>query len=90
MDGTTLVGWILATVGFAGIYGAFKNETWLSVMMSAVRSQNPTRPIDVTSYGTGSGGPASKHAPDKSTPGANSGNLNPDVVDGGQPVPHGA
>lgn len=48
MDGTTLVGWILATVGFAGIYGAFKNETWLSVMLAAVKPENQTRTIDAT------------------------------------------
>lgn len=38
MDGTVLVGWILLTVAFGGIYGAVKNEPWLSVL---TRSVNP-------------------------------------------------
>lgn len=39
LDGVTLVGWILATVAFAGLYGAVRNETWLSVLM---RVADPT------------------------------------------------
>lgn len=44
IDGITLVGWILATVAFAGIYGAFRNETWLSVLTRVVNpSKTPTK-----------------------------------------------
>lgn len=55
MDGTTLVGWILATVGFAGIYGAFKNETWLSVMVRTINPSTDPRRLN-------------EHAPDERTP----------------------
>jgi cell wall-associated NlpC family hydrolase len=44
---TGLVGWILATVAAAGLYGAVKNKPWLSVLMSAV---NPQAKVPATIY----------------------------------------
>lgn len=39
IDGTTLVGWVIATFAFAGLYGAVRNETWVSVLH---RTVNPS------------------------------------------------
>lgn len=40
IDGVTLVGWILATMAFAGLYGAVRNETWLSVLHRTIDPSN--------------------------------------------------
>lgn len=40
LDGTFLVGWLLVTFAFAGLYGAVKNETWFSVLRRTVKPSN--------------------------------------------------
>jgi len=45
LDGVTLVGWILATVAVAGLYGAVTNETWLSVLMRVTDPSLPATKI---------------------------------------------
>jgi hypothetical protein len=42
-----LVGWILGTIAVAGIYGAVKNEPWLSVL---TRSVNPRANVPKSIY----------------------------------------
>ena len=46
IDGATLVGWILATVAFAGLYGAVRNETWLSVLRRTINPSATAVTID--------------------------------------------
>lgn len=62
-EGTLLVGWILATVAAAGLYGAIKNKPWLSVLTDAVNPKSTpstkqsfyTTVHDATYTGTGAG-----------------------------------
>ena len=36
MQGNLLTGWIVGTIGVAGLYGAIKNKPWASVLVTAV------------------------------------------------------
>lgn len=64
MEGTGLVGWILATVAFAGIYGAVTNKPWLSVLAHSVNPKanvkstidSPSNSGGVTGSGVGGSG----------------------------------
>lgn len=45
ITGITLVGWILATVAVAGIIGAVKNETWISILTRTVSPSS--EPVEI-------------------------------------------
>jgi hypothetical protein len=57
VTGSAFVGWILATVAFAGLVGAVKNETWLSVLRRGVNPNATPTVLDPSNTGQGSAVP---------------------------------